>query len=474
MRGGLWSNRWVPDSTPLTSLTELLTDPLVFTAILLIVAAISVVLLVLFIGARRHTHAARETMVAQGIRLDEQSRQSEVRGQRVEDTVRAIEQRGRDDAERTRQMLDARLSELREQLLGTLGEHQTRFEKRHAEAAHSAREQLDNTLQGVRKQLLDALERKSEDLEKRVNGLTKATDDRLKEISGQVDKRLNEGFEKTNQTFVDIQKRLALIDKAQVEITKLSTNVVSLQEVLSDKRSRGAFGEMQLNALVRNVMPESTFQLQHTLSNDKIADCVLFLPQPTGSIAIDAKFPKESYDRMTDVTLGDADRREAERQFKVDIRKHVHDISGKYILPGETADGAVMFIPAEAIFAEIHAHHTDLVEEAYRARVWLVSPTTLMAILNTARAVLKDEETRKQIHVIQEHLRVLARDFDRFQTRMDNLSKHIGQANDDVKQINTSAKKISSRFGKIEKVELNADEIDGSVEQVNILTTSDD
>ena len=441
---------------------------------LLLVAALSIVLVFLAAANRRGTRLMREILLEQAARLDEQSRHGEIRNQRVEDTVRTIEQRVREDADRTRQTLDTRLAELHGQLQNTLGEHQTRFEKRHGEAAQSTREQLDTTLQNVRKQLLDALDRKSEDLEKRVNGLTQTTDERLKEISGQVEKRLSEGFEKTNQTFVDIQKRLVLIDQAQKEITKLSTNVVSLQEVLSDKRSRGAFGEMQLNALVRNVMPTSSFSLQHTLSNGKIADCVLFLPDPTGTIAIDAKFPKESYDRMTDVTLGDADRREAERQFKTDIRKHVHDIAGKYILPGETADGAVMFIPAEAIFAEIHAHHTDLVEEAYRVHVWLVSPTTLMAILNTARAVLKDEETRKQIHTIQEHLRVLAQDFDRFQTRMDQLSRHIGQANDDVKLIHTSAKKISSRFGKIEKVELSADEVGEPVEQIDSDTATEE
>lgn len=441
---------------------------------LLLVAALSIVLVFLAAANRRGTRLMREILLEQAARLDEQSRHGEIRNQRVEDTVRTIEQGAREDANRTRQTLDTRLAELRGQLQNTLGEHQTRFEKRHGEAAQSTREQLDTTLQNVRKQLLDALDRKSEDLEKRVNSLTQTTDERLKEISGQVEKRLSEGFEKTNQTFVDIQKRLALIDQAQKEITKLSTNVVSLQEVLSDKRSRGAFGEMQLNALIRNVMPTSSFSLQHTLSNGKIADCVLFLPDPTGTIAIDAKFPKESYDRMTDVTLGDADRREAERQFKTDIRKHVHDIAEKYILPGETADGAVMFIPAEAIFAEIHAHHTDLVEEAYRVHVWLVSPTTLMAILNTARAVLKDEETRKQIHTIQEHLRVLAQDFDRFQTRMDQLSRHIGQANDDVKLIHTSAKKISSRFGKIEKVELSADEVGEPVEQIDSNTATEE
>jgi DNA recombination protein RmuC len=247
---------------------------------------------------------------------------------------------------------------------------------------------------------------------------------------------------------------LTRIDEAQKKITELSSNVVSLQEVLSDKRSRGAFGEVQLSALVRNVMPESGFALQHTLSNSRRADCVLFLPDPTGNVVIDAKFPLESYQRMLDDTLAESDRQQAKRQFKTDIKKHMEDIAARYIIPGETSDGAVMFIPAEAVFAEIHAHFPDLVEEAFRKRVWLVSPTTMMAILTTARAVLKDAATREQVHIIQDHLRALSKDFGRFKNRMDNLAKHIGQAHQDVSDVNISARKISSRFERIEKVEL--------------------
>jgi DNA recombination protein RmuC len=284
--------------------------------------------------------------------------------------------------------------------------------------------------------------------------LTHTTDERLKEISGQVEQRLAAGFEKTTATFTDIIKRLALIDEAQKKITELSTNVMSLQEILADKRSRGAFGEVQLTALLRNVLPEAHFAVQHSLENGKRADCILFLPEPTGNIVIDAKFPLENYRRMLDKHITELDRRAAEQQFRIDIRKHIQDIAEKYIIPGVTADGAMMFIPAEAIFAEIHANYPDLVEESQRARVWLVSPTTMMAILTTARAVLKDAATRKQVNIIQEHLRFLAKDFDRFQKRMDNLAKHIVQAHDDVKDVQISAEKITNRFGKIEKVEI--------------------
>jgi DNA recombination protein RmuC len=180
---------------------------------------------------------------------------------------------------------------------------------------------------------------------------------------------------------------------------------------------------------------------------------MLFLPKPSGDIAIDAKFPLESYKKMTDPQHTNEERKLAQRQFKLDIKKHINDIADKYIISNETADGAIMFLPAEAIFAELHAYHADIVEEAYRRRVWLTSPTTLMAVLTTARSVLKDDATRRQVHLIQEHLVKLAEDFDRFRGRFDNLAKHIDQAAVDVKQIHTSANKISNRFSQIEKVE---------------------
>jgi DNA recombination protein RmuC len=358
------------------------------------------------------------------------------------------------------QLADARtqtqrsLSDLQVQTTSSLARHQTQFEQRQSEALKALQDSVRANAESLQKQVGGYLEQSREHLGERVSTLTKNTNERLREISGQVEKRLADGFDKTTATFTDIVKRLALIDDAQKKITELSGNVVSLQEVLADKRSRGAFGEVQLNALVRNVLPESSFAIQHTLSNDRIADCMLFLPHPTGHVAIDSKFPLESYQRMTTPGLGEADRAAAERSFKVDIRKHIKDISQRYIVPGETADGAVMFLPAEAVFAEIQAYHPDLVQTAHDARVWIASPTTLMAILNTARAVIKDEATRQQVNIIQQHLGTLAKDFDRFQQRMDNLAKHIKQAGEDVDQVHISARKIASRFDKIERVDL--------------------
>ncbi|XQW86202.1 DNA recombination protein RmuC [Thalassotalea piscium] len=346
------------------------------------------------------------------------------------------------------------VSTLNEKLLSVLHQHQQTFTNSHNKAFEQLMKHLNENHQTNREEQSKSMIASSEQMAKKINELTQSTDNRLKEISDQVEKRLADGFEKTTKTFNDIVKRLALIDDAQKKITELSTNVVSLQEVLSDKRSRGAFGEVQLNGLIRNVLPEQSFRLQHTLSNGKIADCALFLPKPTGTVIIDSKFPLESYRRMTDIHLGDADRKTAERQFKIDIKKHINDISNKYIIENETSDGAIMFIPAEAIFAEIHGHHSDLVEYANQQRIWLTSPTTLMAILTTARSVLKDEATKEQIHIIQAHLGELATDFGRFRHRFDNLAKHIDQAATDVKQIHTSANKISSRFTKIEAVDL--------------------
>ena len=351
------------------------------------------------------------------------------------------------------QMADLRLKLLRElstqkeQVNQTLSQNQN-------QTLEQLINHLNKTTQANREELSKSLLQSSEQMTKRIDVLTNATDKRLQDISGQVEKRLTDGFEKTTKTFSDILQRLALIDDAQKKITELSTNVVSLQEVLNDKRSRGAFGEVQLNALIRNVLPEQSFKLQHTLSNGKIADCVLFLPEPTGNVVVDAKFPLESFRKMMDFELPESDRKLSQRQFKVDIKKHINDISEKYLINNETADGAIMFIPAEAIFAEIHGHQSELVDFANKKRVWLVSPTTLMAILTTARSVLKDEATRKQVHIIQAHLADLAKDFDRFKGRFANLAKHIDQAAVDVKQIHTSADKISTRFEKIEKVEL--------------------
>ena len=362
--------------------------------------------------------------------------------------ARLIRMQGQTDSQsRQFENIKDQQSQSREAQLKSLAEMQAKLEQR-----------FGDMQQGIEKRLGEMSQTSIERLAKSNDQIQETLHKRLTEISGQVETRLNKGFEKTNETFTDVVKRLALIDEAQKKITELSSSVVSLQEVLNDKRSRGAFGEAQMMLQVRNALPENAFEEQYLLSNGTRVDCMLFLPEPTGNLAVDAKFPLDSYKTMMNPDVAKSDRLGAEKQFKQDIKKHINDIADKYILPGETSDGALMFIPAEAVFAEIHAHQPGLVEEAQRRRVWMVSPTTMMAVLTTARAVLKDSATRKQVHLIQEHLVRLSTDFDRFRTRMDNLSKHIQQANKDVEEVNTSARKISSRFEKIEKVELEDEE----------------
>ncbi|MCP4289511.1 MAG: DNA recombination protein RmuC [Gammaproteobacteria bacterium] len=348
-----------------------------------------------------------------------------------------------DDSGNLRVNLAERLDRLHQTLEKNLGENRV-----------AQQEGMSRGMESIGQQLIAGLESNAKEVGVRLGSLADSTDNRLREISGQVEKRLNEGFDRTTETFSKVLEHLTRIDEAQRRITELSNNVVSLQEVLSDKRSRGAFGEVQLNSLVRNIMPESSFSLQHTLSNGNRADCVLFLPEPTGNIVVDSKFPLENYRCMTDIDAAEVERERATGRFRVDIRRHIAAIADKYIVASETADGAMMFIPAESVFAEIHAHHPELVEEAWRRHVWLASPTTMMAILTTARAALKDAATREQIDLIQKHLNFLSRDFSRFQERMERLSNHIRQANRDVEEAQLSARKISARFDRIERVEL--------------------
>ena len=346
-------------------------------------------------------------------------------------------------------VLQERLNTMREEILAK--QMQTLTEQARAE-----QELLQTTMATLTQRLMLSME-----------ALTKTTDTRLEQISGKVSERLDEGFKKTNDTFAQVMARLATIDEAQKKIDGLTTNMVSLQELLGDKRSRGAFGEVQLESLVRNILPHNpqqpVYAMQHKFSNGTRVDCALFLPEPTGTVAVDSKFPLENYSRMYDSKLSELEQQAAERQFKLDVRKHIDDIASKYIIANETSDGAVMFIPAEAVFAEIHGYHADLVDYAMQRRVWIVSPTTMMAILNTARAVIKDVETRKQVHIIKDSLGKLAKDFGLFDARMKKLADHIRQAHEDAEKVHISSQKITRRFQQIESVELEheaADELE--------------
>lgn len=287
-----------------------------------------------------------------------------------------------------------------------------------------------------------------------IETLMQRVDRRLAEIGGLVENKLTQGFAQTSTLFNDVIERLALVDAAQKKISDLSSHVIDLQALLSNKSARGAFGEAQLEAIVRNLIPASNVDFQVVLSNGKRADCVIKLPPPTGNLVIDAKFPLENFKRLQDASPLSEDATKANRLFRIDIQNHIKAISSKYIIPGETAAGAIMFIPAEAVFATIHSQFPELIDLAHQHRVWLASPTTTMAIVTSAAAVLKDFATRNQVEEMQSHLVILSQDFERFRTRMSKLAKHIDQAHQDVADVHKSSQKITSRFAKIEQVDL--------------------
>lgn len=286
--------------------------------------------------------------------------------------------------------------------------------------------------------------------------MSRSMEERLETVTKRLGDGLTEHSKSTGDVIKQVHERLAVIDSAQKNLTDLSDQVMGLQSILSNKQARGAFGEIQLNDLVKDVLPPSAYSFQATLSNGKRADCLLRLPNPPGSIVIDAKFPLESYLALRDAKDDDA-RKVATRSFGTDVMNHVRAISEKYIVPGETAESALMFLPSEAVYAELHASLPDVVEKSYRARVWIVSPTTLMATLNTVRAVLKDARMREQAGVIQTEVLKLFEDVLRLDKRVTNLQTHFGQAQKDIGEIQTSSAKITSRAQRIEDIQLHDD-----------------
>jgi DNA recombination protein RmuC len=293
----------------------------------------------------------------------------------------------------------------------------------------------------------------AERLQAQERAVTKAVEERLADFAKRVGDRMQEQTTRSQTTLTDLRERLAVIDKAQKNITELSTQVVGLQDILANKQARGAFGEIQLRDIVEAILPPSAYAFQETLGNGKRADCLLRLPNPPGAIVIDSKFPLESYHALREAR-DEAALVPARRAFTADVRKHVQDIAAKYIVPGETAESALMFLPSEAVYAELHANFRAVVEESYRARVWIVSPTTLMATLNTVRAVLKDVRMREQAGVIQAEVQTMLKDVERLDDRVGKLQRHFDQANEDVRQIRISAEKVTKRGERIVDLQL--------------------
>ena len=287
--------------------------------------------------------------------------------------------------------------------------------------------------------------------------LNEQVEKRLLAVNEKVNERLDQNFEKTNKTFMNVIERLSKIDEAQKKIETLSTDIVSLQSILTDKKTRGIFGEVNLKHILSSVFGErndSIYRLQYTLSTGVIADCVLFAPEPLGTIAIDSKFPLEHYQMMVDKKLSQNVRDNYEKMFKQDMKKHIDAISSKYIIPGETADQAILFLPAEAIFAEVNAYHTDIIEYAYKKRVWITSPTTLISTLTVIEMIIKNMERDKYTSVIHEELNKLGLEFARYRERWDKLARSIQTVNKDVENVSITTDKISKKFDSINKVEV--------------------
>lgn len=280
---------------------------------------------------------------------------------------------------------------------------------------------------------------------------------KLIEINNRVTEKLDQSLEKTNKTFANVLERLSKIDEAQKKIDGLSSDIISLQSILTDKKTRGIFGEVNLTYILENAfggVNTGIYDLQHKMSNGYIADALLYAPAPLGTIAIDSKFPLENYERMTNKNISKEERLIYEKQFKIDFKKHIDAIASKYIIPGETAGEAILFLPAEAIFAEVNAYHSDILNYAYSKKVWITSPTTLMSTLTVIEMILKNMERDKYAKIIHDELSKLSLEFARYKERWDKLARNINSVSKSVEELNTTSDKITKRFDSINRVEV--------------------
>lgn len=302
-----------------------------------------------------------------------------------------------------------------------------------------------------------------ESLSKDFERLNEKQETRLLLMNEKVNEKLDQNFERTNKTFTSLLERLTKIDEAQKKIDILSNDIISLQTILTDKKTRGIFGEVNLEYILSSVFGDNNkriYEMQHKMSNGYIADSILYAPDPLGTIAIDSKFPLEHYRLMVDKNISKLDRERFEKAFKSDVKKHIDAISEKYIIPGETTDSAIMFLPAEAIFAELNAYHLDIIDYAYKKKVWIVSPTTLISTLTVIEMVIKNIERDKYTSIIHEELNKLGIEFNRYKDRWDKLSRSIETVSRDVNDIHTTTEKITKRFNSISKVELDNENSD--------------
>lgn len=323
--------------------------------------------------------------------------------------------------------------------------------------------EITTRLQALEINTMKELQSFKDDLNKSLHSdfehLNNQVERRLLAVNEQVNLRLDQNFEKTNKTFTSVIERLSKIDEAQKKIDVLSSDIISLQSILTDKKTRGIYGEVHLKHLMSNIFGEKNdtiYRLQYPLPNSTIVDCILFAPSPLGTIGIDSKFPLEHYQKMVDRKLSKEERIIAEKQFKLDVKKHIDAIADKYIIKGVTSDQAIMFLPAEAIFAEINAYHQDLIDYAYRRRVFITSPTTLISTLTVIQMIIKNMEKDKYTSIIHEELNKLGLEFARYKERWDKLSKSIQTVNKDVENVSITTDKISKKFTSINQVDIKA------------------
>ena len=387
-----------------------------------------------------------------------------------------------------------RFNQLGQNLSGTMNDNNQLLSKNHTENSQLLTSSMNNNIQKLSVRLNEnntaltgVMTENNQNLTKNINefkdGLTKninenfeklsqKIENRLDAMNMKVEERLSKGFEETTKTFGNVLERLSKIDEAQKKIEALSSNVVSLQDILTDKKSRGIFGEIQLYQILSSVFGEKNdklYQKQYKLSNGNIVDSIIFTPEPLGNIAVDSKFPLENYRKMYNNDLSQIERENARKDFVTDLKKHIDAISSKYIIKNETSEQAILFLPAEAIFAEINAYHTDIIEYAYKKNVRIASPTTLVSVLTVIQVMMTNLERDKYANIIQQELEKLNVEFTRYRTRWDNLQKDIEKVSKDVKEINTTSNKISKRFTEISNAKFEEKTVNNNVENLKIL-----
>ncbi|MEO1198983.1 MAG: DNA recombination protein RmuC [Pseudomonadota bacterium] len=287
----------------------------------------------------------------------------------------------------------------------------------------------------------------------RQGDLARSLTDRLDSFGQRLGENVQTQSRATHDSLSKLNERLAVIDTAQRKITELSQNVVGLQDILADKQQRGAFGQVRMEAIISDALPQTTYSFQATLSNRSRPDCLISLPGTDTALVVDAKFPLEGITRFRDAEDTPA-RDQAAKQIRTDVSKHIKDIHERYFLPGETQDVALMFVPSEAIYADLYEHFDDVVQAAFRKRVAIVGPSLLMLAVQVCQSILRDQRMREQAHVIQAEVGRLMADVHRLKDRVDNLQKHFSQAQNDITQIVTSADKVSGRSARIEALDL--------------------